>query len=78
MERGASIRWLDRWPTQARFWLEWGNSLRLADQKVDVLEHYDISIDTKLEAAPSALSEDYEMALPGVVITREAQGMSSG
>ena len=35
------------WPIQARFWLEWGTSLRFAQEKVNVLRHDDISVDAK-------------------------------
>src|SRR5947209_3005965 len=31
------------WPIQARCWLEWVSSLRLAEEKVDVLRHHNIS-----------------------------------
>jgi hypothetical protein len=45
----------DGWPTQARCWLEWGSSLGLADEKVNVFVHDDVSVDAKAEAAAHAL-----------------------
>jgi hypothetical protein len=90
--KACSPPW-DGWPIQARFWLEWGSSLRLADEKVNVLRHDDVSVYAKAEAAAHVLqgvlkdssasvgreqgtamitTESYEMALPGVLITRKA------
>ena len=46
----------DGCPIQARCWLEWGISPGLADEKVNVLEQHDVSVDAKAKATAHALS----------------------
>ena len=51
----------DGWPTQARFWLEWGSSiaecipLRLAEQKMNMLRHHYVPVNLKPETTPYPL-----------------------